>query len=916
VKRLFYDVADGQRLGMKMESHVDVRFAAPVKLATSGAANGNLSVRGGASRHRNDKGALRMIFGMRVRGALLGTLIMLAVPVAASLAAMVASSPAAAQTVQSIVVEGNRRVELDTIRSYFKPGPNGVLDQGRIDDGLKALIETGLFQDVRISRPGGKIVVTVVENPVIGRVAFEGNKKVKDDQLTAEIQSKPRGTFSRPMVQSDAQRIAEIYRHSGRYDVRVTPEIIEQPNNRVDLVFTIVEGSKTGIKSIEFIGNQAYSSYRLRDIIKTRESNLLSFLGGADTYDPDRVEADRDLIRRFYLKHGYADVQVVAALTEYDPARGGFLVTFKIEEGQQYRVASVEFTSSIVTLDGNTLRSYSHVYVGSVYNAEALEKSVEEMQIEASRRGYAFAIVRPRGDRNFEAHTVSIVFGIDEGPRTYIERINIKGNTRTRDYVIRREFDLSEGDAYNRALVDRAERRLKNLDYFKNVKITTEPGSSSDRVVLIVDLEEKSTGDFSVSGGYSTTDGALGEVSISERNFLGRGLFAKAAVTYGQYARGASLSFVDPYLLDYRVAGGLDISYREQLPNSYISYGTKTMGFSPRLGFALREDLSLQVRYSLYEQEITLPYYLANCNNNPANGMLAFNPSPAWVAANAPGTPPGGTVTAGGQTATDATGLGLWCYSDGEASLPVRKELASGKTLTSSVGYSLSYNTLDNNKNPTDGLLINFSQDFAGVGGDVSYLKTTIDGKYYAPLVSDIVGLIHVQSGILNRASSELRMLDQFQMGPNLVRGFAPNGIGPRDINPFGTQDALGGTKYWGASFELQMPFWFLPKEVGLKGAVYADAGSLWDYQGPTNWALTGEVNVPGCIKPTQTPVVTSGTCLGLQYDDTNIIRTAVGVGLIWASPFGPLRFDYAFPLTKGQYDRVQQFKFGGGTSF
>ena len=285
---------------------------------------------------------------------------------------------------------------------------------------------------------------------------------------------------------------------------------------------------KTGVKSIEFVGNVAYSSYRLKDVIKTRESNLLSFLGGNDVYDPDRIEADRDLIRRYYLKHGFADVQVVAALTEYDPDKKGFLITFKIEEGQQYRVASVNFQSSIATLDGNTLSSFSRVYVGSLYNAEALEKSVEEMQIEASRRGYAFAIVRPRGDRNFEAHTVSITFGIDEGPRVYIERINVRGNTRTRDYVIRREFDISEGDAYNRALVDRAERRLKNLDFFKSVKITTEPGSSSDRVILIVDLEEKSTGDFSVSGGYSTTDGALAEVSVSERNFLGRGLFAKA----------------------------------------------------------------------------------------------------------------------------------------------------------------------------------------------------------------------------------------------------------------------------------------------------------------------------------------------------------------------------------------------------
>jgi outer membrane protein insertion porin family len=859
-----------------------------------------------------------MIVGMRVRGGLLAALIMFAVPVAASLAAMLASEPAVAQTVDSITVEGNRRVEVETIRSYFKPGPGGRLSQADIDDGLKALIETGLFQDVRINPAGGRLVVTVVENPVIGRIAFEGNKKVKDDQLSAEIQSKPRGTFSRPMVQSDAQRIVEIYRRSGRYDVRVNPEIIEQPNNRVDLIFTITEGQKTGVRSIEFIGNNYYSSYRLRDVIKTRESNLLSFLGGADTYDPDRVEADRDLIRRFYLKHGFADVQVVAALTEYDPDKKGFLVTFKIEEGQQYRVASVTYQSSISTLDPNSLSSFSRVNVGSLYNAEALEKSVEEMQIEASRRGYAFAVVRPRGDRNFENHTVSIVFAVDEGPRTYIERINIRGNTRTRDYVIRREFDISEGDAYNRALVDRAERRLKNLDFFKSVKIVTEPGSSSDRVILIVDLEEKSTGDFSVSGGYSTTDGALAEVSISERNFLGRGLFAKASVTYGQYARGYSLSFVEPYLLDYRVALGLDMYQRQQLANSYISYGTETLGFSPRLGFSLREDLALQLRYSIYQQKITLPQELANCNNNPANGLLAFNPSPAFAQLN--GLPAGGTATAGGQSATDLSGLGLWCYSDGEASLPVRKELQGGKTLTSALGYSLNYNTLDNNKNPTDGLLVDFKQDFAGVGGDVSYIKSAIDIKYYTPLVADIVGLIHAQGGILNQiGNDQIRMLDHFQMGPNLVRGFAPNGIGPRDINPFGTMDALGGTKYWGISAELQMPFWFLPKEVGLKGSVYADAGGLFDYKGPTSWAETGEVNLPGCIPPTVGNATTPsnpGTCLGLQYDNGNVIRTSVGVGLIWQSPFGPLRFDYAVPLTKGQFDRVQQFKFGGGTSF
>ncbi|KZD24552.1 outer membrane protein assembly factor BamA [Tardiphaga robiniae] len=844
-----------------------------------------------------------MIFGLRgFRGGLLAASILVAMPVAVTATAALVSSTAVAQTAASIVVEGNRRVDVETIRSYFRPGPSGRLDQGTIDDGLKSLIETGLFQDVKINQAGGRLVVSVVENPVIGRIAFEGNKKVKDDQLNAEVQSKPRGTLSRPMVQADAQRISEIYRRSGRYDVSVVPEFIEQPNNRVDLIFTINEGAKTGVKSIQFIGNNYYSSYRLKDVIKTRESNLLSFLASGDIYDPDRIEADRDLIRRYYLKNGFADVQVVAALTEYDPNQKGFLVTFKIEEGQQYRVSSVDFSSTIPQFDPNSLRSFSRVGVGSLYNAEALEKSVEEMQIEMSRRGYAFAVVRPRGDRNFESHTVTIGFTVEEGPRVYIERINVRGNTRTRDYVIRREFDLAEGDAYNRALVDRAERRLKNLDFFKSVKVTTEPGSSSDRVILVVDLEEKSTGDFSVSGGYSTTDGALGEVSVSERNFLGRGLFAKASVQYGQYARGYSLSFVEPYLLDYRVALGLDFYQREQLSNSYISYNTKTLGFSPRLGFQLREDLALQLRYSVYQQEISLPATLSNCNNLP--GSPTATNTPGYLNSLFPGS----------VNPADANTWG--CYADGESSLPVRRELASGKTLTSALGYTLNYNTLDNNKNPTDGLFLEFKQDYAGVGGDVTYLKTTIDAKYYTPLVADIVGLLRVQGGMLNKVGEDIRMLDHFQMGPNLVRGFAQNGIGPRDISyvALGSYgDALGGTKYWGASAELQMPFWFLPKEVGIKGAVYADAGGLWDYQGPTSWAQTGEVNTAGCVKASATSV---GNCAGMTYDDGNVVRSSVGVGLIWQSPFGPLRFDYAVPITKGAYDRVQQFKFGGGTSF
>ncbi|MGC1092311.1 MAG: outer membrane protein assembly factor BamA, partial [Pseudolabrys sp.] len=469
-----------------------------------------------------------------VRGLAIGCLILGGILIGASCVTIASSGVAVAQT-NSIVVVGSRRVEAETIRSYFKPGPGGRLGPEQEDAALKALLATGLFSDVRISHSGNRLVVTVVENPVINRVAFEGNKKAKDEQLSAEVQSKPRGTLSRPTVQADVQRIIEIYHRSGRFDVSVDPKIIELPNNRVDLVFEIKEGEKTGVKDIRFVGAKAYSSSRLKDVIKTSESNWLSFLQTTDIYDPDRVEADRDLLRRFYLKHGYADVRIVSAVGEYDPAKKGFVVTFTIDEGSQYRVGTIEVLSNVRAIDPSVLRSQLKLSQGSVYNADLVERSVESMTIQAARNGYAFASVRPRGDRNFETKTINLAFVVEEGARAYIERINIRGNTRTRDYVIRREFDLGEGDAYNRALIDRAERRLKNLNYFKIVKITNEPGSAPDRVVVNVEVEEMPTGEFSISGGYSTADGLIGEVSIADRNLMGRGNYAKASLTYGQH---------------------------------------------------------------------------------------------------------------------------------------------------------------------------------------------------------------------------------------------------------------------------------------------------------------------------------------------------------------------------------------------
>ncbi len=778
-----------------------------------------------------------------------------------------------------IIVEGNRRVEADTIRSYFHP----PLNAQNIDAAYKALYATNLFQDVKISQAGGRLLVTVTENPVINKVAFEGNHKVKDEQFASEIQSKPRGTFSRAVVQSDVQRIVDIYQHSGRYDVRVDPKVIELPNNRVDLVFEINEGPKTGVAKINFIGNNHYSDWRLKDVIKSGEMNWLSWIKSNDNFDPDRVEADRDLLRRFYLKNGYADVRIVSALTEYDPVAKGFNITFTIDEGAQYKVASVDLISNVSAVSADALRYKVRLSPGMVYNADLVEKTVEDVSIEIAKRGYPFSVVKPRGDRDFQNHTVTIQFVIDEGPRAYVERINIRGNTRTRDYVIRREFDLAEGDAYNRALVDRAERRLKALNYFKNVKITTEPGSAPDRIIINVDVEEQSTGEFSFSGGFSTSDGLLGEVSVGERNLLGTGQAVRAAVQYGQRARGVELSYVQPYLFDTRLAMGLDFFDKQTNASSYQSYASSIYGGNLRFGVPLTDTLVGSVRYSIYRQKITLPNQLNNCNNISPDFLNTF-PTPDQFFRFAQQY-----VAAGNPLQTN-------CYQDGEAALPIKMELNQGPVVVSLIGYGLTYNTLDNVRSPTSGLLIDAKQDVAGIGGDVNFVKNTVDSRLYQEVYPDIIGSLRFQGGYMTGWDGQfVRVLDAFQGGPNLVRGFAPAGFGPRDVTPGTNNDALGGKQYWATSLEFQTPLFFAPKDFGMRLATFADAGMLWGFNAPTFDPTTG---------------------VGMVVADSNKIRSSVGVGLLWDSPLGPLRFDLAYALTRESYDHTQIFRFGGGTKF
>lgn len=795
--------------------------------------------------------------------ATLGIALYLAVSMAT--VSLLITTPAAAQSASSIVVEGNRRVDAETIRSYFGTGP---LTPMRISAGIDALYATGLFSDVNVSQQGGRLVVRVSENEVINRIAFEGNKKIKDEALLAEIQSKPRGTLSRATVQADTQRIIELYRRSGRNDVRVNPVTIDRGNGRVDLVFEITEGDKVGIKEIRFVGNKAFSDYRLKDVISTSTTNWLSFLKTTDVYDPDRINSDQELLRRFYLQHGFADFRILSATAEMTPDGKAFVVTFVLDEGEQYRFGTVDVVSNIKDVPAANLRGALRVSSGQIYNVVLVEKSVENITIEVSKSGYAFAQVRPRGDRDVENRKINIVFTVEEGPRVYVERIEIHGNTRTRDWVIRREFDIGEGDAYNRVMVDRAERRLRNLGYFKTVKITNEPGSAPDRVILVVDVEDQPTGEFSVSGGYSTSDGFVAEVSLGEKNFLGRGQYVRVSGSLGQYAKGAEFSFTEPYFLGYRLAAGFDLYWKDTSPTSYTSYGSETVGGGLRLGLPITDEVTLALRYNLYSRELNL-----NCSNNAISDDAAA----------------------------------IYSVCAGQASWAVIEAVAQGRTITSVAGYTLSFNGLDSNINPTSGLYAELKQDFAGLGGDVNFVRTSGDMRYYYPLPNDWVMILRAQGGYVSAwGDQDLMIMDNFFKGPDLVRGFAPSGIGPRDIAT-SQYDSLGGTAYWGGSAEVQFPLAFLPKDAGMKGAAFFDMGSLFDYTGQTTFS-----GAPVYTCPTGSKNATGSVCVA----DDNGIRSSVGASLIWKSPFGPLRFDYAWVLSQAQYDKTQAFRFSGGTRF
>jgi outer membrane protein insertion porin family len=770
----------------------------------------------------------------------------LAVVGTASPVAVLLPSEAAAQgaAVREIRVVGNRRVEPETVRSYLQFTVGDAYDAGKVDGSLRALFGTGLFADVHINREGGTVVVTVVENPVVNQVAFEGNSEVDKETLQNEVQLKPRAIYTRARALADVQRILDVYRRQGRYAASVEPKLIEIEQNRVNVVFEINEGTATKVKSINFIGNRAFSDSQLRDIISTTPSGWFDFLKGTNVYDPDRLNLDRELLRQYYMKNGYADARVVAANAELDRDGSGFFITFTVDEGELYTFGDVRIESSLPEVRAESLQGEVLTKPGAYYNGADIDKTAERLTLVVSEMGFAFARVRPQVDRDPQARQIRLTYMIDEGPRIYIERIDIVGNVRTKDFVIRREFRLAEGDAFNPLLVDKAKKRLQALGFFKKVDVKRRPGTAPDRVLLEVELEEQPTGELSFGAGFSTVEGVLGDVSFTERNLFGNGQFLRLKVGGSAERFQIDLSFTEPRFLDRNLSAGFDLFHKDVNQLSTSSFKSRKSGGGVRLGFPVAEYLWLTNNYTISYDDI-------------------------------------------------------YEVDEDEASLAVIQAAAEGPLITSSVGSALTYDTRNHPQNPTRGLFLTVGTEFAGVGGDVQYIRVQAEGRGYYPITDNITFVGRVVGGqIEGWGGDDVRLLDLFYKGGETIRGFGRSGIGPRDLD---TGDALGGKTYWAATAEVRFPLPLVPEELGMSGAVFADAASLFN-AGDTVTNLT-----QACPGDKSTSI-----CLA----DEASIRTSVGVSLIWNSPVGPLRFDYAFPITKEDFDEVQEFRFGASTKF
>lgn len=787
---------------------------------------------------------------MKYRFVVVGLLALVLMAVAPVVAPSVLVSQAQAQSISNIAVEGNQRVETDTILAYLQLQPGQAYDADAADASVKALFQTGLFADVQLVLRGSQLVVIVEENPMVNQVNFEGNSEVKDTDLAKEVELRERMMFTRARVVSDVNRIVALYRRSGFFSVTVSPKIIRLPQNRVDLVFEINEGGETTIASIDFVGNQAFDDSDLRGVVASQEHSWWRFFSRNDKFDQDRLEYDKELLRRYYLKNGFADIRVVSGDAVLSDDGEHFNITFTVEEGPRYQVADVAVNVGDAQLDPGALAATVKTGVGDDYDASKVDKSVENLTFEAARQGFVFAKVNPEIQRNEGQGTLNIVYNIVEGQRTYIERIEIVGNIRTEDEVIRRELRLFEGDAFNRVLVDRARRRLTALDFFDKIEFVEEPGSSPDKINLIVQVQEKSTGSINFSIGYSTVEYVVGSVALQERNFLGKGYNVAIDTTLSIKRQNVNFSFTNPYLFGMPLSGGIDL-FATRTDNSDVSsYESKQVGGALRTGFNLDEYSSLGFKYGIAWRKI--------------DGIDPTEASPAVIA-------------------------------------------TEGSTLKSFVGATYTWDNLDSPVRPTNGFRGQVETEVAGVGGDVYYASLDAHGWYFVPIYEEKVVLkLEGNAGHMESLNSDgVPLQDRFFKGADSFRGFARSGIGPRQVANDGSTDSIGGTTYAIGTVEMNFPLG-LPEEYGIEGAIFSDFGTVFGAEENTLAEAVG------------------GRCNNGDADlndpckvfDGADFRLSIGAGIIWQSPFGPLRFEAAYPLLKADYDKTEWFRFSIGTRF
>jgi outer membrane protein insertion porin family len=741
-------------------------------------------------------------------------------------AATEASAASPADVIDSVRIEGNQRVESRTIISYLGMKPGGRFSQADIDANLKNLYDTGFFSDVKLLKSGNTLVVRVVENPIINKVAFEGNSKIETSDLEKEMELKTRSVYTKEKLQSDVRRILDIYHRSGRYNAVVEPKLITLDQNRVNLVYEISEGDTAHVEKINFIGNKQFSDNDLRKAIRTEETRWYKFFSDSDKYDPDRLQFDQELLRRYYINEGFADFQVKSAHAELSPKKDAFYLTFIVEEGIKYDFGDIKVISELKNGEKPDFSDIITTKTGKTYDASKVEETIDAMTKRLGDLGYAFVDIQPKLERNREKKLINLSYVIKPGPRVYVERINITGNVRTLDEVIRREFRLSEGDAYNNSKLQRTEQRLNNLGFFEKVDIKNEPGSAPDKTVINVDVKEKSTGEVTIGAGFSSTDGVLGDFGISEKNLLGRGQELRTRLTAAARRKQIELGFTEPYFLDRDISAGFDIYRTKQDFLQESSYDMDTKGINLRSSYALQEKLQHSVTYSLRENNVT-------------------------------------DVRA-------------------DASTYIKEQV--GKNVNSSIGQSFAYDDRNNKLDPSKGYYFSISQEFAGLGGDSRYLKHVVKASYYYPITTKWRTSIMGSAGyIFGIGGRDVRINDRFFVGGDDLRGFRNAGIGPRDI---ATRDALGGNAYYTGTAELKFPLG-LPEELGITGAVFSDIGSLWKID-----------NIRAGV-----------------FDDSSM-RVSAGVGIAWASPFGPIRIDFAHALVKQDADLTENIRFSFGTRF